>query len=114
MIVWIFNTIVYIIGFHALILAGIYIVESIYLMISKPFNLLSRYGKGWALITGASDGIGEGFCYELARDGFNICLVSRTKSKLERVESNIKSINPNIQTKIVIAEFTKGYNHEFY
>jgi hypothetical protein len=26
-------------------------------------NLIERYGKGWALITGASAGIGLSFCY---------------------------------------------------
>ena len=48
---------------------------------------LERYGgKGtWALVTGASDGIGLEFCKQLAADGFNICLISRTKSKLEKV-----------------------------
>ena len=54
---------------------------------------LSRYGgKGtWALVTGASDGIGLEFCKQLARDGFNICLVSRTESKLSNVvESDLK------------------------
>ena len=52
--------------------------------IRTKMDHLSRYGgKGtWALVTGASDGIGLEFCKQLARDGFNICLVSRTESKL--------------------------------
>lgn len=29
----------------------------------KPsFNLYDRYGAGWAVVTGGSDGIGLGFC----------------------------------------------------
>lgn len=56
----------------------------------KKLNLLERYGKGsWALVTGASSGIGAQYCKQLARDGFNICLVSRTRSKLEKVEKEI-------------------------
>lgn len=66
------------------------------------------------MITGASDGIGEGFCYELARDGFNICLVSRTLEKLKRVEEKIKKINPNIKTKIVVADFKKSTDEGFF
>ena len=51
-------------------------------------NLCERYGKGgWAVITGASDGIGAEYARQLARRGFNICLVSRTKSKLDAVEA---------------------------
>ena len=51
-------------------------------------NLIQVYGDpkskegSWAVITGASDGIGAEFCRQLARDGFNIALVSRTLSKL--------------------------------
>jgi len=51
-----------------------------FLMRSK-LDLLQRYGgKGtWALVTGASDGIGLEFCKQLAKDGFNIVLVSRSE-----------------------------------
>mmetsp|Transcript_13376 Transcript_13376/g.16977 ORF Transcript_13376/g.16977 Transcript_13376/m.16977 type:complete len:100 (+) Transcript_13376:12-311(+) len=51
---------------------------------------LKRYGgKGtWALVTGASDGIGLEFCKQLARSGFNICLVSRAESKMKTVVEN--------------------------
>ena len=41
-------------------------------------NLASRYQSKWAVVTGASDGIGEAICYQLAKSGFNIVLVSRT------------------------------------
>ena len=37
----------------------------------------------WAVVTGATDGIGKGFVEELASRGMNIVLVSRTQSKLE-------------------------------
>ena len=50
-------------------------------------NLIKRYGEGsWAVVTGASDGIGAEYCKLLAEDGFNIVLISRTMSKLEKVE----------------------------
>ena len=39
-------------------------------------------------MTGATDGIGLEFCKQLARDGFNIILVSRTESKLQAVVEN--------------------------
>jgi 17beta-estradiol 17-dehydrogenase / very-long-chain 3-oxoacyl-CoA reductase len=46
-------------------------------------NLKERYGEGsWVVITGSSDGIGAAFALELAKEGFNIALVSRTFSKL--------------------------------
>jgi len=59
----------------------------------KRKDLLKMYGgKGtWALVTGATDGIGLEFCKQLAKDGFNIVLVSRTESKLhDVVERDLK------------------------
>ena len=72
---------------------------------------LARYGgKGtWALVTGATDGIGLEFCKQLAKDGFNICLVSRTESKLKAVvENDLKSLK--IETRIVVANFVGSNN----
>ena len=55
-------------------------------LLRKPLDLAERYGKGtWALVTGASMGIGEQCCHELAKQGFNIILVSRSKGKLDTV-----------------------------
>ena len=54
-------------------------------------NLKARYSNPnlpvWACITGATSGIGLGFARELARRGFNIILVSRTKKKLEDTQA---------------------------
>ena len=40
-------------------------------------------GNSWAVVTGGSDGIGLAISKKLAREGFNICIVSRTQSKIE-------------------------------
>jgi FlaA1/EpsC-like NDP-sugar epimerase len=82
----------------------------------KEVDLLKRYGgRGtWAFVTGASDGIGAEFCKQLAAKGFNICLVSRTMSKLQEVEAAVKKINPNSATLIVQADFSGNAKMEFY
>ncbi len=75
-----------IIGALTLRTAIMNLLRAIYYQIRPRSNLLKKYGEGsWAVVTGASDGIGVGFCKELAREGFNICLVSRTLKKMEEV-----------------------------
>ena len=47
---------------------------------------VERYGQdSWAVVTGASDGIGKGVCMELAARGFNIVLIARNITKIEEV-----------------------------
>jgi len=57
-------------------------------------NDLSKYKLGkkepWALVTGATDGIGKGYAEELASRGFNIVLLSRSQTKLEDVQKEIE------------------------
>ena len=43
------------------------------------------------VITGASDGIGKEFAFQLAKAGYNILLVSRTQEKLQNVASEIST-----------------------
>jgi 17beta-estradiol 17-dehydrogenase / very-long-chain 3-oxoacyl-CoA reductase len=58
----------------------------------KAGYLLERYGGAgsWAVVTGASDGIGAEYTRQLAREGFNVVLVSRTLTKLKSVEAELK------------------------
>jgi len=91
------------------------ILQIIRSVLKNQRNLLNRYGhQSYALVTGASDGIGRSFCLQLAKRGFNICLVARTKSKLEKVQEEIKLLNPNVQTKIVIADFKNSNQEKFF
>lgn len=59
----------------------------------------------WAVITGATDGIGKAYAQLLASKGLNIVLISRTQSKLEEVAKEIEK-NNNVETKIIAADFT--------
>ena len=40
-------------------------------------------------MTGASDGIGKAYCHELAKQGLNVVLMSRTKAKLDAVAEEL-------------------------
>jgi len=75
----------------------------------------SNFGpKGsWAVVTGASDGIGREFALQLAKRGFNIVLVSRTKSKLEALSSELKSLPNPVETRILSMDFSANNDEDY-
>lgn len=48
----------------------------------------------WAVVTGATDGIGLGFCEVLTTLGFNVLLISRTPDKLKQTVEYLQTIRP--------------------
>ncbi|KAI8903614.1 hypothetical protein EDD86DRAFT_250329 [Gorgonomyces haynaldii] len=58
----------------------------------------------WAIVTGASDGIGKEFALQLAKLKFNVCLISRSKDKLDLVSDEIKKLD--VDTLVIPFDFT--------
>ena len=46
---------------------------------------------GWAVVTGASGGLGAGFARELARQGANLILVARSADKMDAIATEIRA-----------------------
>ncbi|POY73854.1 hypothetical protein BMF94_3024 [Rhodotorula taiwanensis] len=77
--------------------------------LARPGIPLSRFGakKGaWAVVTGATAGIGRDFALQLAGAGFNVFLASRTKSKLDEIASEITAKYPQIKTQTHAIDFS--------
>ncbi|KAI5459746.1 hypothetical protein BGZ63DRAFT_359825 [Mariannaea sp. PMI_226] len=76
-----------------------------------PGTNLRKYGKPgtWAVVTGASDGLGKEYALQLAAKGFNLVLVSRTESKLAALAKEIKAkfAGKNIEVKILAMDFAQ-------
>ncbi|XP_073403179.1 very-long-chain 3-oxoacyl-CoA reductase-B-like [Dendrobates tinctorius] len=67
---------------------------------------LKKYG-GWAVVTGATDGIGKSYAEELAKRGFDVVLISRTLEKLKNVAKGIEE-KTRRKTKVIQLDFTGG------
>lgn len=79
-----------------------------YLLLPRR-NLKARYSGGWAVVTGASDGIGKALCIELAKDGFDIVLIARNKEKTEEVAKHIRDTY-KVQTQALVFDFSKLFS----
>lgn len=77
------------------------------LFVLPPVNF-AKYGANggkWAVVTGASDGIGKEYALQLAQRGFNVVLISRTQGKLDALASEIESTY-KVETKTLAIDFT--------
>jgi len=73
-------------------------------------SLHLRYGP-WALITGASSGIGEEFAKQLARRGFHLLLCARRKDRLDHL-ARVLSEKYGIVVKTVSVDLSQASSHE--
>jgi len=73
-------------------------------MSEKGSAILRKAWQGkWALITGASAGIGEAFAVELAAAGVNLVLTARRKDRLEAITTRLIA-EYKIQVKVLVAD----------
>ncbi len=54
-------------------------------------TLVDKYGK-WAIVTGASSGIGEEFARKLSSEGFNLIIIARRKERLDNLAQELMSL----------------------
>nr|POE63295.1 very-long-chain 3-oxoacyl-coa reductase 1 [Quercus suber] len=61
----------------------------------------------WALVTGASDGIGRAFADELLDRGFNVLLHARNEEKLQGIQAALRDRFPRRRVEYVVADASR-------
>ena len=69
-------------------------------------NTASNDQKPWALVTGASAGIGTEFCRQLADKGYQLVLVARRADKLQTVADELRDTY-GTHSLIIIADLSR-------
>ncbi|KAK7072530.1 hypothetical protein SK128_028240 [Halocaridina rubra] len=90
------------------LLKGIY---GSFLASALGLNLNLKKTGEWAVVTGATDGIGKAYAFELARKGLKVVLISRTPFKLQNVAAEINT-KYGVDTKIIDVDFTRDDIYE--
>lgn len=60
---------------------------------------LAQYGP-WAVVTGASDGIGKAVAQRAAAEGFDVLLAARSEAKLTALADEVRRVH-GVQTRVV-------------
>src|SRR5262249_17877953 len=68
-------------------------------------NFVERFGP-WALVTGASSGIGEAFARRLAGVGMNLVLVARREDRLRKLAEDLQSQH-SVSTRVVPVDLSQ-------
>lgn len=82
-------------------------VSHFYKTFLRPGKDLKKLGK-WAVVTGATDGIGKAYAMALAKKGLSVVLISRTESKLIDVKKEIDDKKYNgVEVKYIVCDYSK-------
>ncbi len=68
-------------------------------------RLKNRYGE-WAIVTGASSGIGLELATQLGKSGFNLIINARNEERLRNAEDQLK--RHDIQVKLAISDLSES------
>ena len=69
-------------------------------------DFAERYGP-WAIVAGASEGVGSAFAEEVARRGSNVVLLARRRHVLDEIAERICSASPGIQVRILATDLAE-------
>ncbi|ELU42146.1 ketoreductase [Rhizoctonia solani AG-1 IA] len=94
------------IGTAALVGFGLSFVQFVLQTFVLSGHSVAKNGA-WAVVTGATDGIGREFASQLAKAGFNILIASRTQEKLDAFASELRESMSNENPSTYAIDFAR-------
>lgn len=67
----------------------------------------ARHYGPWALIAGASEGVGVSFAHQLGKAGFNLILIARQGALLERLAHDVRS-GSRVEVRLLALDLTRA------
>jgi NADP-dependent 3-hydroxy acid dehydrogenase YdfG len=81
----------------------------------RPGNdLFTRYGGGWAVVTGAQRGIGLGYCKRFAELGFNVFMISKDEDELEKAAKIVQEYGPKVKIRTLAFDLNRAHSAKSY
>jgi len=88
------------------VVKGAEFAQWIHRLFLRPQANLKSFGS-WAVITGATDGIGKAYALQLAKLGLNVFIISRNADKLKEAKTEIETATNNkVSVKTLAIDFS--------
>lgn len=86
---------------------SLYLLPIVVLTLSPPQNLRQKYctaSANWAVVTGASSGIGKALAFRLASQGINICLIALDDTHLHDTHRQLTAAFPTLAFRAIAVD----------
>lgn len=80
-------------------------LHGVYARVLRPGKNIKRTYGDWAVVTGATDGIGKAMAFEFARKGCNVLLISRSADKLQDCQMELKAKYSSVEVTRAVYSF---------
>eukprot|EP01114_Cavostelium_apophysatum_P002710 TRINITY_DN12394_c0_g1_i1.p1 TRINITY_DN12394_c0_g1~~TRINITY_DN12394_c0_g1_i1.p1 ORF type:complete len:314 (+),score=41.66 TRINITY_DN12394_c0_g1_i1:70-1011(+) len=100
------NAVVFWIGAATVAYLSYQLIQVILMFAIRKGNSFAQHQGKWAVVSGASYGIGLEFSHQLASKGMNIVLMARSKDLLQSAAADIEKRH-SVKTKVIQVDFAK-------
>ncbi|CAD5223759.1 unnamed protein product [Bursaphelenchus okinawaensis] len=89
------------------------LIHSYVYHVAKPIDLHALAKTDWGAVTGCTHGIGRAYAEEMAKKGFNVLLIGRTPSKLEKTQTELSQEYPHLKFDVAEIDFTTSKQEDY-